>query len=314
MARIKKIEIRDLVADKVIFEFKKENNTIKDTVVEAVKNKISLYNADLHGADLHGADLHDADLYRACLSGADLCGADLSDANLLKADLRCADLRCANLNRANLNCANLDCADLSDASLQRAYLCETDLCRAHLNGANLLQADLNRAYLGGTYLCDANLSNASLHCAYIRRADLSNVKLKHTDLHGADFTWVKNIPFIAYSCPSSGSFVGWKKIWAYEENYHGMFLVKLLIPEDARRCSATTDKCRCDKAKVLEIRSLETNENVDVITNTNFDDKHCTYKVGEMVYPDSFDENRWDECSHGIHFFINKQSAIDYLN
>ena len=37
-----------------------------------------------------------------------------------------------------------------------------------------------------------------------------------------------------------------------------------------------------------------------------------TYVVGEMVYPDSFDENRWNECSHGIHFFINKQNAIDY--
>ena len=37
------------------------------------------------------------------------------------------------------------------------------------------------------------------------------------------------------------------------------------------------------------------------------------YKVGEMVYPDSFDEDRRNECSHGIHFFINKQDAIDYL-
>lgn len=27
---------------------------------------------------------------------------------------------------------------------------------------------------------------------------------------------------------------------------------------------------------------------------------------------DSFDEDRWNECSHGIHFFINKQEAIDY--
>ena len=36
------------------------------------------------------------------------------------------------------------------------------------------------------------------------------------------------------------------------------------------------------------------------------------YKVGEMVYPDRFDDNRWDECSNGIHFFITKQEAIDY--
>ena len=40
--------------------------------------------------------------------------------------------------------------------------------------------------------------------------------------------------------------------------------------------------------------------------------KECHYKVGELVIPDSFDENRWNECSHGIHFFINKQNAINY--
>ena len=39
---------------------------------------------------------------------------------------------------------------------------------------------------------------------------------------------------------------------------------------------------------------------------------HVTYKVGEIVYPDSFDEDRWNECSHGIHFFVNKQDAINY--
>lgn len=37
-----------------------------------------------------------------------------------------------------------------------------------------------------------------------------------------------------------------------------------------------------------------------------------TYRVGETVVPDSFDEDRWNECSNGIHFFITKQEAIDY--
>ena len=53
--------------------------------------------------------------------------------------------------------------------------------------------------------------------------------------------------------------------------------------------------------------------------NESFDEVLCEthasllYKVGEMVYPDSFDEDRWNECSNGIHFFINKQEAIDYI-
>ena len=89
------------------------------------------------------------------------------------------------------------------------------------------------------------------------------------------------------------------------------YLVKLEIPEDARRCSATTTKCRCDKALVVEIRRISDGEQIDAITNTSYV-PNITYKVGEMVFPDSFDEDRWNECSHGIHFFIDKQEAINY--
>ena len=50
---------------------------------------------------------------------------------------------------------------------------------------------------------------------------------------------------------------------------------------------------------------------VNEITNYSYY-PNITYKVGETVLPDSFDEDRWNECSNGIHFFINKQDAIDY--
>ena len=191
-----------------------------------------------------------------------------------------------------------------------AYLGDADLCGAYLG-----DADLCGAYLGGAYLGGANLGDADLCGAYLGDADLRGAYLGDADLRGAylgdaDLRGAKNISFIPFACPSDGSFVGWKKISDYSENYSGKYLVKLRIPDDARRCSANTTKCRCDKAEVLEITNIETNEKVDVITNTN--EVRCVYKVGEMVYPDSFDEDRWNECSHGIHFFINKQEAIDY--
>ena len=49
---------------------------------------------------------------------------------------------------------------------------------------------------------------------------------------------------------------------------------------------------------------------VELKSNNKF--KKCKYVKGEMVYPDSFDDNRWNECSHGIHFFINKEDALNY--
>ena len=122
-------------------------------------------------------------------------------------------------------------------------------------------------------------------------------------LEGASLEGATNIPFVPYACPSDGAFIGWKKV--------NNCLIMLEIPEDARRCSATSQKCRCDKAKVLGITNLDTNKSVSEIKNASYSPA-VTYVVGEMVYPDSFDENRWNECSHGIHFFINKQNAIDY--
>lgn len=165
-------------------------------------------------------------------------------------------------------------------------------------GVSLTKASLSCASLEGASLEGANLNGASLAWASLSCASLAWASLNGANLEGAE-----NIPFIPLACPSEGAFIGWNKV---EEKY----LVKLQIPEDARRLSATTRKCRCDKALVLDITSLDGEEHYDEVTNTNYNE--TIYKVGEMVYLDSFDENRWAECSHGIHFFVNKQDAINY--
>ena len=128
-----KIEIKSIFGD-VLFEYSKENNTIRDTIIEAVNR-----GANLRGADLRDANLRDADLSGAYLSDADLSGANLRDANLRGADLSGANLRDADLSGANLRGANLRDADLSGANLSDA----------DLSGANLRDADLSGAYLSG---------------------------------------------------------------------------------------------------------------------------------------------------------------------
>ena len=81
-----KIQVTDIWG-KVLFEYEKENNTLKDTLIEA-----NLRGADLREANLRGADLRGADLREANLREADLRWADLREANLREADLRWADL------------------------------------------------------------------------------------------------------------------------------------------------------------------------------------------------------------------------------
>ena len=194
-------------------------------------------------------------------------------------------------------------ANLAGACLAVACLAVADLEGADLEGANLEDADISWANLIGANLEDANIKDANLKGAILIGANLKGANLERVIIDMAYLVGAKNIPFIPLACPSEGAFTAWKQV---EEKY----LVKLQIPEDARRSSATTRKCRCDKALVLDITSLDGEEHYDEVTNNNYSE--TIYKVGEMVYPDSFDENRWNECSNGIHFFVNKEDAINY--
>ena len=126
-----KFEIKNRWTGSVIFEYEKENNTLKDTVEKAVEGGAYLGGADLEGADLGGANLGGADLEGANLGGADLEGANLGGANLGGADLRRAylegaDLGGADLGGADLRGANLEGANLGGAYLEGAYLYVSD--------------------------------------------------------------------------------------------------------------------------------------------------------------------------------------------
>ena len=186
--------------------------------------------------------------------------------------------------------ADLCGADLCGADLRRADLCGADLCGADLCGANLCGADLRRADLYGADLCGADLCGANLYGANLCGADL-----RRADLCGAKGAYM--------ACPTDGSFIGWKKASGY--------VVKLQIPEDARRSSAGGEKCRCDKAYVAEIQNADgTKADIEAIHSNH--DNNFVYAVGATVEASDFDDNRWNECAPGIHFFIDRRAAVEY--
>jgi uncharacterized protein YjbI with pentapeptide repeats len=226
-----------------------------------------------------------------------LAEAYLEYANLEYANLRGANLKDANLRVANLRDANLEYADLGNANLEYANLRDAYLKGAYLEGANLRNAYLRDANLRNAYLKDADLEGADLEGAYLR-----NANLKGAYLEGADYS--EYTSFLAYQCPIEGSFIGWKKC--------GRYIVKLKICEDADRSSSTSLKCRCSKAEVLEIQNMDgsTADITEICSNYN---KDFIYKVGETVEVKDFDKCRWNECSNGIHFFIDRNVAVAYI-
>ena len=193
-------------------------------------------------------------------------------------------------------------ADLHNADLRGA-----DLRGADLHNADLRGADLHNAYLSGACLLNANLSGANLPNAYLRGADLHNAYLSGANLLGADLRSAKNVPYIPMVCPEEGDFIGWKKA----EGNKDKVIVKLRIPSDAKRSSATTRKCRCSKAEVIAIYNLDGTEEGETTCHSDYDNSFI-YEVGKTVEVTNFSEDRWSECAKGIHFFINRQEAIDY--
>ena len=282
--------------------------------MKELKKVLELHEKWLNGeqggirADLSNTDLRDVDLRGTNLNNADLRGTNLSNTDLRDADLRGTNLNNADLRYANLIGSNLSCADLNNADLRYANLRYADL-----NCTNLSCADLNNANLRGTDLKGANLSYTDLNCSDLNCADLRDADLRYANLNNADLRDIKyNSLSVGLNpvCPEEGSYIGYKKAKTKKEDKEEKVIVKLLITEDALRSSATTRKCRCSKAKVLSITSLD---GIILYSEaySNWDNTFI-YRVGEIVEVKDFDTNRWDECSTGIHHFITRKEAVEY--
>ena len=147
----------------------------------------------------------------------------------------------------------------------------------------------------------ANLSGVDLSGADLRWANLSGANLIGANL--SDISYNENTAFYAMVCPEKGSFIGYKKASGK--------IIELMITEKSKRSSATTRKCRCSEAVVLSITNID---------GTNFDgekvvsdyDKSFVYEVGKTISVDNFNDNRWEECSEGIHFFLTREEAVRY--
>lgn len=277
----------------IIFKYDCEDNTVKKTVEEAVSKNVSLNKADLSDVNLRGIKLYHADLSDANLSGSNLSETNLSETNLAKANFEGANLQYSILNRTSFIGANLAGVNFRGSEIRNADFTKADLAKAIFKDSDLREANFTKAYLG-----DADFRFTYLSYTNFEDSNLIFADFDHANLCKANFTGANpmNLP--------EGEFIGWKKL----EN--GL-IAKLKILKDSKRSRATGYKCRCDKALVMEFQELDGSKSkVSICTNINFTE--CIYRVGEIVYADKWDDNRYHECSNGIHFFMDRETAVNY--
>ncbi len=137
--------------------------------------------------------------------------------------------------------------------------------------------------------------------AYLEGANLEGANLEGANLYGANLEGAKNVPAITQAqtrITPEGTLIGWKKC-------HGGVIVKLRIPEDARRSNATGRKCRAEWVEVVEVYGAEVGLSLH-------DGGATVYRPGETVKPDRWEEDRWQECAPGVHFFLTREEAEKY--
>ena len=297
-----KIELKRINGE-IIFSHECEDNSIAKTI-DAFRMSDAEF--DLSGVDLQNSylgfiDFRDVNLSNSNLNGANLEHAILINANLSNAKLNYANLRCACLSGANLRNTQLIHTDLGSTNLCNVNLEYANLGDANLRYADLINTNLRCTNLTGANLSATDLSNSDLRGSSLRYTNLSNANLNNANLHNIGLT--EKTAFLLPQCPSEGSFVAWKKASGK--------IVKLLVTEDAKRSSATTLKCRCSKAKVLAIENIDGSKSELKEIESSYD-SNFVYRVGKTVEVKDFDDNRWKECSNGIHFFIAREMAAKY--
>ena len=180
-----------------------------------------------------------------------------------------------------------------------------------LDHVNLENSSVENALFDGCSLHGANFTNANLKTASFRYCDLRESNIEGANLFGAVLEYAKfdgivsneDTKWFRMHCPETGAFLGYKKCVNDR-------MVQLLIPADAKRTSATLPSCRCNKAKVLTIKSFDFKENYEEAWSLV--DENFVYRRGQWVEVKDFNEDRWQDSTTGIHFWMTRQEAENY--
>ena len=195
-------------------------------------------------------------------------------------------------------------ADFRGCDLSSVEFYSCDLQGADFTGADLEGCEFIDCFFGDkssikTIMTRDNNIRAHVRCGSIN--DISSEGISHC----------YNIWDIRKPLDTTGQeFIGYKIVAAFEEE-PVLAIAKLLIPADSRRIVFKEEKCRCEKATVLDIYSIDKKNHYKAARSIMYD-KTFLYDLGAEVCADSFDEDVSAVCSHGIHFFLTEEEAIEY--
>ena len=228
---------------------------------------------------------------------SDFRGSAFSGSNFKWSNFKWSNFDGSNFSGSNFKWSNFKWSDFRDSNFRDSNFRDSNFSGSDFSGSYFRGSDFRDSDFSDSNFSDSNFSGSNFSGSDFRGSDFRDSNFSDSNFSGSDFRGCTLPATLQYQCPEEGSFVAWKKC-------KNDVIVKLLIPEHAKRSSATTRKCRASEAVVLDIFGAK-----EAVSNY---DKSIVYRKGETVKPDSFNEDRWNECSNGIHFFITRKEAEEY--
>lgn len=163
---------------------------------------------------------------------------------------------------------------------------------------NINSTNFKDSYFTGNIIIDSYFIKVLFNSEKIKTDNI----LTHNRFRNVQFS--SNIVAFISKCPSEGEFIGYKKL---AENR----IAKLKIPANAFRSCSGGYKCRASRVKVLDIFDAD---DFTIKYTEGYSNHSSTFKyvVGKYKEVKDFDMLWSNQCSTGIHFFMDLQSAIEY--
>ena len=220
-------------------------------------------------------------------------GRDTSESLVIEESaIKDTDLEGYNLTNITFNLCSFENCNLAGADFSDSSISGTLFRECPMHACRFVNTNMTEAIFRDIDLSDSDLSGANLYAAVLEDANLDGIIVDENT------KWYKQVP------PEDGAFIAWKCC-------SELRVVQLLVPRDARRVSATRETCRCDKAKVLSIKSIDETISYDWAQSTV--DPDFYYERGKWVEPaNGFEPDRWKDSSRGIHFFMEREQCIEY--
>ena len=206
--------------------------------------------------------------------------------------------------------AYIDGCSFVDCSLSSASFRHTTIKHCYFYNSNL-----SRARFGSADMDTVNLERCSLRNVNFDAARLQSVRFENCSLRNAYFEDSNMMREVTTNHPQlpQGELEGWKLLCG-GTGEHDCYpvIARLRIPRDAQRVQPVVGyKCRASFVITEELFYPEGIKGSPSVHASY--DRTTVYRVGEWTVSDRYDDNPFVQCSHGIHFFLTRKEAEDYV-